>query len=235
MRNLLKRPLLLALLVISLVLAAAPAAADPHPVRQFCPSPGAELRESGADGAVIVWICTRINPDTLQEYWEWVFSRIEPADRSSRTIWRGGASSPPYKMTLQAAVGEGRGGGFGVGSVTIFTAGYGNLDRRIAARTIVQVQTGPTAPWATCHDTGWREAPSPRSWMKAFVAQGVEPDCGDGYYRAQVAGRFYSETQRRWIQRGWIHSGARFMSGPTCCLATVEPRTKPRPALTSLG
>jgi hypothetical protein len=45
--------------------------------------------------------------------------------------------------------------GFGAGSVTIFGADHGSLDRRIAARTI-----------------------------KALVAQDVEPDCGDGYYRA---------------------------------------------------
>jgi hypothetical protein len=202
---------------------ATPAAADPPAVRRFCPTPGAELREPGADGAVIVWVCTRVLSGTSSEYWEWTFSRIEPARRDRRTIWRGGASSPPYKMTLQAAIGEGRGGGFGLGSVTIFSADYGNLDRRIAARTIVQVQAGPTARWATCHDTGWREARTPRSWMQAFVAQGIEPDCGDGYYRAQVAGRFYSTSRHRWVQRGWIYSGALFMNGPTCCVATSRP------------
>ena len=94
------------------------------------------MREAGSDGATVVWRCERFFNGSV-EVWEWEFSRVEPARRDSRTIWRGGASSPPYKMNLQAAIGEGQGGGFAVGSVTIFTADYGNLDRRIAARTIM--------------------------------------------------------------------------------------------------
>ena len=199
--------------------------ADPPEWRQFCPYPGAIDRQTLADGTVVEWICVAVFRGTMSEYWEWEFSRHIPGGRNQRTIWRGGDSSPSYKMTLQAAIGEARGGGNMTGSVTIFSGNYGNLDRRIAVHLQVQYQASPTSGWLNCHPGSWKEASTQRSWMHTTVVQRYEPDCGDGYYRSRVYGRLYSTTLNTWIRRGPIYSPALFLNGPgtTPTESTVTP------------
>jgi hypothetical protein len=219
--------ILMALMIAQVGPLAPSAAADPPQWRRFCPSPGVIDRETLSDGTVLEWICTRVFAGTQDEFWEWVFYRYIPGGRNEKAIWRGGASSPSYKMTLQAAVGEARGGGNMTGSVTIFTGNYGNLDRRIAVHLQVQYQPSPTSSWHNCGTGTWKEAPTQRSWMYTTRVQSYEPDCGDGYYRSRVYGRLFSTTTNSWIQRGPIYSPTLFLNGPGT--APTEPRVTPGP------
>ena len=143
--------------------------------------------------------------DGSTKVWGWFTSGVKPKRRDEKTVWVGGRTSPPYTMVLQGLVSDSRPGGAAGGSVIITTPSGGNLDRRIAVMVRMQYYR-PSTGWGTCSNTNWKEAASPRSWMEWFIDQGTVPNCGNGSYRAQVYGRFFSVSLNRWEQRGPIYS-----------------------------
>jgi hypothetical protein len=190
-----------------------------------------EEPENGADGAKVYYICLCFRDlQGVVQWCEWQFSRLEPARNDKFTEARRLSSNPPFRMRIEAALGEGRGGGDAIASIDIRNPNWTDLTRRIAARTIMQYKPTPTAGWLTCHDTGWKEAPTQRSRWSVWVPQYTKPDCGVGYYQAQAAGEFYSTSQNSWIKSQWHYSGSIYMSG-SCCTPT-EPTTTPGPAVT---
>jgi hypothetical protein len=180
-----------------------------------------------ADGRVVWWRCNRFYIAN-DEYWVWQYDHTDfPEEPDEYKFWRGGDSSPPYLMHLEAAIAEGGGGGDATGSVWIFNPNGSNLDRRIAVHLQVQYKPTPTSSWLSCHPGSWKEKATPGSWMKTYVAQYKEPDCGDGYYRSRVYGRFYSTSLNTWIRRGPIYTASLWLDGPPCCL--TEPPVTPGP------
>lgn len=233
----LRKPLL-ALLTLLLVLAtvqigpfATYAFADPPKERQFCPYPGATETQTLADGTQVEWICKRFFAfeNNTYEYWAWEYSKTIPGSQNKLTTATRYSDSPAYIMWIQSALGNGKGGGDATGSITIFGRYGTNLDRPIAARTIMQVQYSPTSgAWYTCHDTGWQQASVARSWQTAFVPQNATPDCGNGYYRTQAAGRFYSYTTNAWITSKWHYTGSMYLAP----VPNLEPTVTPGPEVT---
>jgi hypothetical protein len=182
----------------------------------------------------VVWFCgPHHNYITgAIDYWYWQFSHIKPKKNDQAKETDVSRSSPPYKMFIQTAVGEGRGGGVAIGQMDLRNPDDTLLTRRIAVRTIMQVEPSPTAGWLTCHDTGWKERSSPGSRFWVSVVQYTQPDCGKGYYRAQVAARFFSISLNRWETRGWVYSPSLYLPA-VCCAATTEPAVTPSPAVNS--
>jgi hypothetical protein len=158
--------------------------------------------------------------------WDWRPISAGPGNTNRRTDWFGGRSSPPYRMSLTALMGNGSGGGAAVGKVMIYNPNNTVLKRTIAARVVIQYQR-PTG-WVTCRDSGWKQASAASQWMRASLNQYTQPDCGGGSYRALAAGRFYSVSLNRWETRGWIASPSVGLPS-TCCVSeeTVEPTPTP--------
>lgn len=231
------RLVLLALLAVLMVVQfgplAPPAAADPPENRKHCPYPGAKEPQYLSDGTVVWWICirdyARIGATTkTYEYWVWSYDHTEfpPATKADQvTKWKGYDDSPSYLMRLEAVVADGRGGGDFAGSVFIANHDGSNLDRRLAVHLQVQYKPTATSGWLTCHPGSWKESGGAWSWMKTSVAQWTEPDCGTGYYRSRVYGRFFSTSLNTWIRRGPIYSPSMFLNGPGT--APTEPTVTP--------
>jgi hypothetical protein len=193
-------------------------------VYEHC-TPHDYMSQTLADGRVVWWRCNsfQIANDT---YWVWQYDHTDfPTEPDEYTFWRGSASSPPYLMHLEAVVAEGGGGGDMVGQVYIFNPNGSNLDRRIAVHLQVQYKPTPTSGWLSCHAGSWKEAANPQSGMKTAVAQWTQPDCGDGYYRSRVYGRFFSTSLNTWIRRGPIYTPSLFLNGPGT--APTEPTITP--------
>jgi hypothetical protein len=156
--------------------------------------------------------------------WDWEFLRFAPANQDKRTTWAGGASSPPYKMVLNAMVGSGTGGGVGAAKVILYNPNGSHLSRTIAARALMQYQPNPSSSWYTCHDSGWKQASTSTYAKRAYIFQYDQPDCGPAYYRTLAAGRFWSISLNKWITRGWIYSPSVWIPWGT---APAEPTSYP--------
>jgi hypothetical protein len=165
-----------------------------------------------------------IGGDTV---WDWVFLRFALANQDKRTIWSGGASSPPYKMVLNALIGGGSGGGAGAAKVILYNPSGSHLTRRIAARALVEYQPTGSSGWYTCHDTGYKERESYA--MRAYVWQYTQPDCGPAYYRTKAAGRFWSISLNAWVTRGWITSPSLWITYGTGPVEAESRPTTPSP------
>jgi hypothetical protein len=200
----------------------------------YCEPEWAIITEVTSTGLNIQYRCEPFTTESGQVIWMWNLYRFVPANNDQRRVIWLKDTSPPYRLSLNAMVGGIEGGGAAAGSVFITGLDGTDLNRRIASRTIMQVQTGPTSGWLTCHDTGWKEASIQRSWMKSSIDQFSQPDCGNGYYRAQVAGRFWSITLGTWITRGWTYSPAIWVDGPPGSLVDSEPTVTPTPEVVSL-
>jgi hypothetical protein len=137
--------------------------------------------------------------------WLWEFSGVKPKRTDRRTVWVGGDNSPPYTMSLQALISDSHAGGAAAGRVVIAQPNGSNLDRRIAVLVRTQYYR-PSTGWGTCRNGVWREASTQRSYMQWTLDQGAVPDCGNGSYRTQVYGRFFSVSLNSWVQRGPIYS-----------------------------
>jgi hypothetical protein len=236
--------MLFSLLIVLTAVQFGPLATSAHAAEDFldkpCSPPWAEyVIVTGKS----VNIRMRCEPYTFQyptgEYytlWRWSFLRFEPADEADqqrRSVWVGD-TSPAYRAQLSAMVGSGSGGGAAAGKFYIMGRNGEDLDRTIAVRLIMQVQPGPTSGWLTCHDLGWSQQ-SASSGKMNFLDQYSQPDCGDGYYRAQVAGRFWSLSLNSWITRGYTYSPAVWVNGPgTITDGEPEPTVTPTPAIESL-
>ena len=220
------RPLL-ASLALFLVLAAAQlgplapsAAAIPPPERRFCEPLGAIDVEVLQDGAKLEWICVQdfeFDNDPTSEFWRWEFYRFTPGPSQKQHGSRV-SSSPPYRMHIDSAVGTGVGGGDAVGAIWINNPNGTALNRRIAVHTIMEYAPSPTSSYINCHDLGWVEAPTQRSFWRVAIKQYSQPDCGQGYYRAQVAGRFLATSTNTWQTSSWHYSPAVFIrcTDPSC-------------------
>jgi hypothetical protein len=208
-------------------------AADAMPLKACTPAnEWEEVKEPGTDGAQNVFLCRCYRSPTgriLTCGWE--FSRLEPANNDKYTEASRLSSDPPYRMRIETALGEGRGGGDAIGSIDMRNPDWTDLTRRVAVRTIMQYKPTATSGWLTCHDTGWREAPTQRPRWSVWVAQWTQPDCGKGYYQAQVAGEFFAISKNAWIKSNWHYSGSIYLSGP-CCTPTDEPTTTPGQEIT---
>jgi hypothetical protein len=233
----LSRPVYVLLVLFILLMAAhiswlAPAA-DAMPVKACAKgNEWEEVKEKGADGAVVVFVCRCHRDSRGVVLWcGWEFSRLEPAKNDKYTEASRLSSDPPYRMRIETALGEGRGGGDAIGSIDMRNPNWTDLTRRVAVRTIMQYKPTATSGWLTCHDTGWKEAPTQRPRWSVWVPQWTQPDCGKGYYQAKVAGEFFAISKNAWIKSNWHYSGSIYMSGP-CCVATTEPTTTPGPDVT---
>jgi hypothetical protein len=204
------------------------AAAAEHYV-YLCYPPGSQLRDPAGD-VVVVWVCLGYDEFTDQGQWvriyDWFYSHTEPANNDKTVRAKRYSSSPPYKMYIQSSFGVGSGGGAAVGTMRITNPNGTALNRRIAVRTITEVQTSPTGSFYNCRDSGWVEAPTQRSWWNKKTLQYTQPDCGAGYYRSQVAGRFFSVSLNQWITSNWHYSGSIWLSAP---VLLTEPTATPRP------
>jgi hypothetical protein len=215
----------LALLALLLALTAAQvglmpsAAAEPRPENKHCPYPGAIETQTLQDGTKVEWICKRFfaYANNMGEYWEWEFSRMIPGPHEMAGGTRN-SSSPPYIMRIRSAVAKGVGGGDAVGAIWIHNPSGTALNRRIAVHTIMEYAPTPTSSYINCHDLGWVEAPTQRHFWWNAVKQHTQPDCGTGYYRAQVAGRFLATSTNTWQTSGWHYSPAVYLvcTDPTC-------------------
>jgi hypothetical protein len=127
-------------------------------------------------------------------------------------------------MVLADLLTRGTGGGASVAKVILYNRDGSHLNRQIAARSLIQYQPSGTSGWYTCKDSGWKQASTSTYWMRAYVMQYTQPDCGPAYYRALAAGRFWSISLNKWITRGWIYSPSMWITygtGPT------EPESRP--------
>lgn len=177
------------------------------------------------------WIFFAGTPDEMEgTLWDWAFLRFKPADQDKRVIAKRFSSSPPYSMKIQGIVGGGLGGGIALGNIRITNPDGSPLNRRIAARALTEYAPTPTSGFYNCRDSGWKESSS-ASWKSAWYNQGKEPDCGNGYYRAQVAGRFWSISLGKWITSNWHYTSSIWADGPPCCL--TEPTVTPGPHVAS--
>ena len=133
---------------------------------------------------------------------------------------------------VSGVVGKGEGGGAVGGRIWIKDPSGANLSRRVAVHLIMEYAPTPTSGYLNCHDLGWDEAISPQAETTSFWNNQTQPDCGDGYYRAQVAGRFWSVSQNNWITSNWHYTGSIFIT--TCCRRALkkEPTFRPRPPVT---
>lgn len=169
----------------------------------------------------------------VQHYvWIWEFLRFVPAGGDKVVRATRNSQSPPYWMNVSGIVGKGEGGGAVGGRIWIKNPNGTNLSRRIAVHLIMEYAPTPTSGYLNCHDLGWDEAISPQAETTSFWNNQTQPDCGEGYYRAQVAGRFWSVSQNNWITSNWHYTGALFIT--TCCRrAPKEERTfTPGPPVT---
>jgi hypothetical protein len=168
-------------------------------------------------------------PGTL---WDWAFLRFKPADQDKRVIAKRYSSSPPYSMKIQGIFGGGTGGGAAGGNIRLTNPDGTPLNRRIAARAIIEVQPNPSGGFQNCRDSGWKESSS-ASWKSAWFNQYTQPDCGKGYYRAQVAGRFWSVSLNKWITSQWHYTTPIWVDGPPICCVATEPTVTPTPHVES--
>jgi hypothetical protein len=110
-------------------------------------------------------------------------------------------------------------GNFGDTAVQIYGTSGNWLSRDIAARVIVGRWTG--SGWQTCHDSNWHYA-SPRSsysWREPA-------NCGGGYYRAQGAGRYWSNSLANWITTGWVTTESLCIASGPCSQLLAPPDVK---------
>ncbi len=221
--------LLLALMTLQVGPLALSAAAIPPEGRRHCPELGAIDRETLQDGAVIEWICKEYWIGTT-DYWGWEFYRYVPGT-SKKAGGTRTSSSPPYIMRVTSAVGDGVGGGDALGAIWIFQPDGTALNRRLQVHTIMEYSPTSGGPYSNCHDLGWVEAPTEWSFWHTTIKQYNEPDCGTGYYRAQVAGRFWAISTGAWESSSWHYSPAVFISMP-CCAPPKEPTVTPTPPVT---
>jgi hypothetical protein len=204
-----KSLLLLALLMLLTIVQFGPGA-TPSLAGDYATCPPLAVRKASYPNATydIEERCVEIQSLDGRSYmWLWEVSGVKPKRTERKTVWVGGRYNPPYTMNLQAHVSDSRAGGAGFGRVTIFTPSGGNLDRRIAVLVRIQYYR-PSTGWGTCSNSNWREASIARSQMQWAIDQGTVPDCGQGSYRTQVYGRFFSISLNRWEQRGPIYSPA---------------------------
>ena len=87
----------------------------------------------------------------------------------------------------------------------------------------MEVEYSGSSTFQNCRDTGWKEAPSPQSEYAAFLNNYTQPDCGTGYYRAQVAGRFWSISQSRWITSQWHYTSPIWI---VCTISSCQAPTR---------
>jgi hypothetical protein len=216
------------LLVLALVVLTAALATPAFAVvdKYYCSPPWGEREIVTGKTVNIIQRCEPHMVGTTVRVWRWTFLRFKLADRDRRVLASRLSSSPPYWMEIQGLFGGAQGGGSAAGGILITQPNGGNLDRRIAARTITEVSPNPTGGFYNCRDTGWVEASIQRSWTAAYINHYGSPDCGAGYYRAQVAGRFWSVSLNRWITSQWHYTAAIWISLP---VAPTEPIITPGP------
>jgi hypothetical protein len=238
LRKLRLRRLLMVLLTLLMVLTVTQL--SPHAVAQeiedvyHCSPPWDVITVATGKSLDVQYRCEPRMEDVDLRVWRWYFYRFVPAGGDKRLTAVRRSSSPPYTMEIQGLFGEAQGGG-GAGSRIFITNPSGSaLNRRIAARVLMEVSSSPTGGWYNCagRDTGWVEAATQRSAMTAFLNNFTQPDCGVGYYRAQVAGRFWSISQNNWITSRWHYTAAVWVNGPPCCVAATEPTSKRVPPVT---
>jgi hypothetical protein len=226
----LRKALLVSLALLMLVSAvqlgplATPASAQ-HVVKKNCQPLGATREWVTGTGINIIDQCIQVPHITdingTHYIWIWDFLRFKPAGGDKVVRARRDSTSPPYWMQISGIVGEGNGGGAVGGRIWITNRDGSNLNRRIAVHLIMEYAPTPTSGYLNCHDNGWDEAPSPQTETTDFINGRTEPDCGEGYYRAQVAGRFWSTSLDQWITSNWHYSPAIFVDG--CVSPCTEP------------
>lgn len=156
--------------------------------------------------------------------WDWV--PYDGQGEEQRTLWAGGATSPPYRMVLADLLARGQGGGASMAKVILYNRDGSHLSRTIAARSLIQYEPTGSSGWYTCTDSGWKQASTSTYAMRAYVQQYKEPNCGPAYYRALAAGRFWSISLNKWITRGWISSPSMWITLPVGTTPT-EPVSQP--------
>jgi hypothetical protein len=201
-------------------------------VRHYC-SPEWAIREIETNtGLNFLERCEPLRVGSTGTVWKWTFLRFKSATNNQRKLWSSGCvPNPGYVMALDSLMSNGSGGGAAAGGIQLFNCNYNPLNRTIGVRTIIQVQSSPTSSWRTCSDKLWIEAGTQRWWQWTTLNQGREPDCGAGYYRAQVAGRYWSINLNRWITSGWLYSPSMWLSSP---VVATEPTITPTAEVTSL-
>ena len=176
--------------------------------KQHCPPFSTIKRTAPGDGLTFEFYCTEfLSEDEKAFVWNWELIGVKPKRTERRTVWQGGRTSPPYMMILQGLISDSHAGGAAGGMVTIQTPSGDTLNRRIAILMRIQYYR-PSTGWGTCRNSVWHEAPTERSWYYWSLDNGTVPDCGNGSYRTQVYGRFFSVSLNRWEQRGPIYSPA---------------------------
>jgi hypothetical protein len=150
--------------------------------------------------------------------WRWTFFRFVPAGEDKRVGAVRRSSSPPYTMEITGLVGRAQGGGAAGGRIFITNPDGSNLDRRLAVRTIMEYRPSGSSVWSNCRDNGWVESPKAASAFATYINNFTQPNCGTGYYRTQVAGRFWSISQNNWITSLYHYTAAIYIvcTDPSC-------------------
>jgi hypothetical protein len=108
-------------------------------------------------------------------------------------------------------------GNFGDATIQIYGTSGNPLNRTIGIRIIVGRWTGSS--WVACHDSNWHYAPTQRSvWSIRQPA-----NCGGGYYRAQSAGTYFSNSLGTYITTGWVITESLCISSGPCNQRSAPP------------
>jgi len=207
-----------ALIFLFLSLLATPALAPPPAEDCRVPNHGLQQQWRG------VWYeCDCIDPETGDLdpeacRWEKV-PKVASNQRAKNTRFIHSATNSFALVSPSIDHHVGGYGNFGDTEVQLFGTSWNRLSRDIAARVIVGRWTGSS--WQTCHDSNWHYvSPSTtHSWREPA-------DCGSGYYRAQGAGRYWSNSLGNWITTGWAITESLCISPSPCDLRLAPPDVK---------
>jgi hypothetical protein len=193
---------------VSLLLATAiqlgPAArlAAAHHLSCSDPFEGQTHRQDLGNGSYVVWRCAFGS----NFRWYWAIVQVgndeEEDNMSLERFYQAGI----YQVILQAAAGTGTGYGHFHANYELRGPSGTPMERVMAVRLLIQYAPVQGAPYTTCGDTGWKQAPVATSKYRYWVKYD-SLKCGRGWYRVQTAGRFLSVSTGQWVTHSWVNSG----------------------------
>ncbi len=174
---------------------------------------------SDGTGDRILWICTKTTHPSLPKFYYWKLDSIGNLHDDLEAM-RDGLGRYYVNEVWNGIVQ----GGFGV-----FTAGTHRahirvegsfdlrnwsgvpIDRSIGVHLVLKHKVGST--WASCGDTGWKNAPSARS-VYSYTFWKLNSSCS-GTIQLHTRGRFFSLGSQSWWTSPWVLTPAYTIRPPT--------------------
>jgi hypothetical protein len=189
----------------------------PRPAFAVEPPPAEECNRNTMDierqWQGVWWVC-RCYGQGVNERWKWYVSvGLANNQRGKNREYLNDATNSIALINSAIVHHVGGYGNFGHATIQIYGTSGNWLSRPIAVRIIVGRWTG--SGWQACHDSNWQYAPTNRPrWSIRQPA-----NCGPSYYRAQSAGRYWSNSLGRWLTTGWTITESLCISPSPCGLA----------------